>query len=59
MTRRVESFCKPIIAAVNGLVFGGGCELVEACHLALAAGIATFSKAESNIGIMLRSDGLS
>jgi enoyl-CoA hydratase len=52
MTRRVESFCKPIIAAVNGLAFGGGCELVEAAHLALAADTASFSKAEINIGII-------
>jgi enoyl-CoA hydratase len=52
MTRRVESYCKPIIAAVNGLAFGGGCELVEAAHLALAADTATFSKAEINIGII-------
>jgi enoyl-CoA hydratase len=52
MTRRVESFSKPIIAAVNGLAFGGGCELLESTHIALAADTATFSKAEVNIGIM-------
>ena len=52
MTRRVESFPKPIIAAVNGLAFGGGCELVESTHIALAADTATFCKAEINIGIM-------
>lgn len=52
MTRRVESFPKPVIAAVNGLAFGGGCELVEASHLALAARSASFSKAEINIGII-------
>jgi enoyl-CoA hydratase/carnithine racemase len=52
MTRRVESFPKPVIAAVNGLAFGGGCELVESTHNALAADSATFSKAEINIGII-------
>src|SRR6516162_10162123 len=52
MTRRVESFPKPIIAAVNGLAFGGGCELVESTHIAIAADTATFSKAEINVGIM-------
>jgi enoyl-CoA hydratase/carnithine racemase len=52
MTRRVETLSKPVIAAVNGLAFGGGCELVEATHVALAADTATFSKAEINIGII-------
>jgi enoyl-CoA hydratase/carnithine racemase len=52
MTRRVELFPKPIIAAVNGLAFGGGCELVEATHMAVCADTARFSKAEVNIGII-------
>lgn len=37
MTRRIENYPKPIIAAINGLAFGGGCETMEACSLAIAA----------------------
>lgn len=50
MTRRIESCSKPVIAAVNGLAYGGGCETVEACALALAAEHATFAKPEIRLG---------
>lgn len=51
MTARMEAFPKPIIAAVNGLAFGGGCEITEAVHLAVASDRAMFAKPEINIGI--------
>lgn len=50
LTRRIESFGKPVIAAVNGLAFGGGCEIVEACQLAIAADHARFAKPEIKLG---------
>ena len=50
LTARIETFPKPIIAAVNGLAFGGGSEIVEACPLAIASERAQFSKAEINLG---------
>jgi enoyl-CoA hydratase/carnithine racemase len=50
LTRRIAGFPKPVIAAVNGLAFGGGCEVVEACHLAVAADHATFAKPEIRLG---------
>ncbi|MBK8758295.1 MAG: enoyl-CoA hydratase/isomerase family protein [Actinomycetales bacterium] len=52
VTRRIESMRVPVIAAVNGLAYGGGCEVVEACHLAVAAESARFAKSEIAIGIL-------
>ncbi|CAG2157938.1 Crotonyl-CoA hydratase [Cupriavidus yeoncheonensis] len=50
LTRRIETFPKPVIAAINGLAFGGGCEMTEACSLAVAAEHATFAKPEIRLG---------
>ncbi|HZR73620.1 crotonase/enoyl-CoA hydratase family protein [Bradyrhizobium sp.] len=51
MTARIEAFPKPVIVAVNGIAFGGGCEITEAAHLAVASERAVFAKPEINIGI--------
>ena len=51
MTARMEAFPKPIIAAINGIAFGGGCEITEAVHLAVASERASFAKPEIAIGI--------
>src|SRR5579871_2855104 len=51
MTARIEPFSKPVIVAVNGIAFGGGCEITEAAHLAVASERASFGKPEINIGI--------
>lgn len=51
MTARMEAFPKPVIAAVNGLAYGGGCEITEAVHLAIASERASFAKPEIAIGM--------
>jgi enoyl-CoA hydratase/carnithine racemase len=51
LTARIEAFAKPVIAAVNGLAYGGGCEITEAVHLAVASDGAMFAKPEIVIGI--------
>jgi enoyl-CoA hydratase len=50
LTARIEAFPKPVICAVNGLAYGGGCEVVEAAPLAVAAAHAVFAKPEIRLG---------
>ena len=43
---------KPVIASVNGLALGGGCELVLASDLAIAADTAKFGQPEIRVGVI-------
>jgi enoyl-CoA hydratase len=48
----VERCAVPVVAAVNGIAFGGGTELVLACDVVLAAESARFALKEPTMGLM-------
>lgn len=50
--RRIETFPKPVIAAVGGFALGGGCELALSCHLRVASDKARFGLPEVGLGII-------
>ena len=49
---------KPVIAAVNGYAFGGGCEISLACHLVVADETASFALSEVRVGVVAGAGGV-
>lgn len=52
LCNQIENCRVPVIAAVNGLAAGGGCELALACHIRIASPNARFSLPETKLGII-------
>ncbi len=53
----IETFDKPIVAAVNGVAVGGGLEIVLACDVRIASTTARFGLTEVKIGSLPGSGG--
>lgn len=49
---KLGEISKPVLAAVDGLAYGGGCELAMACDFCIASGKAKFALPESDLNIL-------
>jgi cyclohexa-1,5-dienecarbonyl-CoA hydratase len=49
--RTLEQLAKPAVAVVDGSALGGGCELVAACDIVVAASRAKFGQPEIKLGV--------
>ena len=49
---KIETCSKPVIAAVNGYAFGGGCEIAIACDFRVVSENAIFALPETGLGLL-------
>jgi len=52
LTKLMENYQKPVIAAVNGFALGGGTEMALACHIRIASENAKMGQPEVKLGLI-------
>lgn len=58
LLRTVESFPAPVIAMIEGSVWGGACELAFTCDILIGAPNVTFAITPAKIGVPYNSNGI-
>jgi methylmalonyl-CoA decarboxylase len=58
LIREIEEFHAPVIAMIEGTVWGGACETVFACDLIFAAPNATFAVTPAKLGVPYNVSGM-
>jgi methylmalonyl-CoA decarboxylase len=58
LVRAIQSFPAPVIAMIEGTVWGGACELALACDLIVASPAATFALTPAKLGVPYNVSGM-
>ncbi|MDH4290531.1 MAG: enoyl-CoA hydratase-related protein, partial [Aquincola sp.] len=58
LVREIEQFPAPVIAMIEGSVWGGACETVLACDLIVAAPGASFAATPAKLGVPYNISGM-
>ena len=52
LTKLIENYRKPVLAAINGFALGGGTELALACHVRIASENSKMGQPEVKLGLI-------